>query len=142
LAYIRARVQAQLATAPDPLQGGAIEGCSYGSTHREFALGEVSGLLRADLYDRGVDLLVVPPTMLKKFATGRGHATKTQVMTAVETLWGAKDLDDNSADAVVLAQIARAFRQGVYHHRCQAEVIRALRPAPPLRLSQKQPFNI
>lgn len=60
---------------------------------------------RADQYaDR--DVLVVPPATLKKYATGKGNATKDQVLMAVTrryTTWCGDTNDE--ADAVVLAAL-------------------------------------
>lgn len=52
----------------------------------------------------GRDVAVVPPTNLKKYATGKGSAPKTQVIDAVARRfpqYGTKG-NDNIADAVVL----------------------------------------
>jgi len=106
----------------------AMEGPSLNSTHREFDLGEASGVIRLALYRiLVVEPLIVAPSQLKLFATGRGGADKTEVMNAVNQQWGVALTDDNEADAVVLAQIARAVHQRT---RCatrkQAEVVAAL----------------
>lgn len=107
----------------------AVEGPSLASVHREFDLGEVSGVVRCAIYLLWtVEPLVVAPAQLKLFATGVSSADKAAVVNAVNQLWGTTLDNDNEADAVVLAQIARAEHQ---HLRCatrkQAEVIAALR---------------
>lgn len=59
----------------------------------------------------GVDVAEVSPTGLKKFATGKGNASKTAVVDAVARRWPEveTDGDDNVADALVLAKM------GVFH---------------------------
>lgn len=106
----------------------ALEGPSLASVHREFDLGEASGVVRLALYHLyPVEPLVIPPKQLKLFATSRGDADKDEVLNAVNKQWGCTLTDDNEADAVVLAQIARAVHLKT---RCatrkQAEVVHAL----------------
>lgn len=43
----------------------------------------------------------VPVQTIKKFATGKGNASKTDVIEAVR-LWGFRPRDDNEADAIAL----------------------------------------
>lgn len=53
---------------------------------------------------RDVPVYVCPPTVLKKWATGKGNADKIAVALAVARLWPAVELaDDNQADALGLA---------------------------------------
>lgn len=133
--------------AGEPIAFAALEGPSLNSQHREFDLGEISGVMRQTIYHTwGIEPLVVPPTQLKVFASGYGHADKTEVVNDVNQLWGLALTNDNAADAVVLAQIARAFH---LRTRCatrdQAEIIAALRdpPAPrKRRTSPKRSTNI
>jgi crossover junction endodeoxyribonuclease RuvC len=118
----------------------ALEGPSLNSTHREFDLGEVSGVVRAEVYHSwSVEPLVVAPTQLKLYATGRAGADKEDVINAVNG-WGFPTDNDNIADAVVLAHIARAVHQEV---RCatrhQQDVVAALRnPRPPARRARRK----
>lgn len=112
--------------------GCAIEGPSLGSTHREFDLGEISGVCRC-LAARawGVEATVVPPTQLKLFADGNGRAE--DLIHAVKRHWGIDvGEDDNAADAYALARIARALVHGPGPRRCEAEVVRDIL-APPAR---------
>ena len=55
------------------------------------------------------------PTQVKKYATGRGNASKMEVMAAVIKRYPQFDVaDDNEADAVVLAaMLARALGQPI-----------------------------
>ncbi len=61
----------------------SLEGYSYGSTSsRLFEIGENTGLLKYKLWNAGYPFEVYAPTMIKKFATGKGNANK-------EKLWEA-----------------------------------------------------
>lgn len=53
--------------------------------------------------DRGVPYQGVPVQTIKKFAAGKGNASKTEVIAAVQS-WGFKPRDDNEADAIALFQ--------------------------------------
>ena len=53
-----------------------IEGYSMGSTGRVFNIGENAGLLKHYLWKRNHQYNIVPPTVIKKFATGKGNANK------------------------------------------------------------------
>ena len=120
----------------------AVEGPSLNSTHREFDLGEVSGVVRAQIYHCwSVEPLVVAPTQLKLFATGRSGADKGEVINAVNAQWGINTDNDNVADAVALAQIARAAHTQVRcATRAQADVVVALRnPKPAVKRVRRKP---
>jgi Holliday junction resolvasome RuvABC endonuclease subunit len=54
-----------------------LEGYSFGSTgSRVFDIGECGGVLKQDLWLYKYDFAVVPPTVIKKFATGKGNSNK------------------------------------------------------------------
>ena len=85
----------------------AVEGPSYGSTGR--GQHERAGLwwmVACALRTHGVPVAVVPPSSLKKYATGRGVGDKDDVMREVTRRfpWFAGKNDE--ADALVLAAMA------------------------------------
>jgi len=53
-----------------------IEDYSFGSKGRVFNLAENCGLLKHKLYTGGYKFSTVAPTVIKKFATGKGNANK------------------------------------------------------------------
>ena len=56
------------------------------------------------------DVIVVPPTTLKKFATGKGTAKKEEVMLAAVRRWPDLNITGNdTADAAVLMQMGRVL---------------------------------
>lgn len=67
-------------------------------------------LLVARLFSQGRTVIEVPPSTLKKYATGKGNAAKGEVVIAATRRYPqAMSRNDNEADAVVLAAMgARA----------------------------------
>lgn len=125
----------------DPqLIGGAIEGPSLKSTHREFDLGEMTGVLKFVTYGwiaGSRTLTVVEPKRLKLFISGDGAATKEDVLYSVKKGYGVDfEGDDDKADAFALAQVARCL--AFPHHaktRAQLEVVHAILH-PPVKKSK------
>jgi Holliday junction resolvasome RuvABC endonuclease subunit len=92
------------------LQEIAMEGYAYGSQMANMA-GELGGIVKLCLkaeFDRLP--LIVPPTTLKKYVTGRGSGnTKSTMMLKVFQAWKVELLDDNAADSYGLARIASGY---------------------------------
>jgi crossover junction endodeoxyribonuclease RuvC len=89
-----------------------IEDFSFGS--KGSGLSEIHGLgwlVRWYLWKTGIPFRLVPPTVLKKFATGKGNSDKNIVLKEVFKQWGpeADFNDDNISDAFVLAKIGYAM---------------------------------
>jgi len=89
------------------LSDAAMEGYAYGSQMANMA-GELGATVKLTLYTNySIYPLIVPPTSLKKYVTGKGNnVKKSQVMLAVYKKWGVELLDDNAADAYALAKMA------------------------------------
>jgi crossover junction endodeoxyribonuclease RuvC len=107
----------------------AIEGFSYGSKGRAvFETGYLGWRIREELVEASsVPYIDVPPTALKKFATGKGNCGKDLILQQVYKRWGIELSDNNQADAYVLAQIARAhLDKTVVLTTFQAEVMKVL----------------
>jgi len=56
-----------------------MEGYSMGSTGMVFNIAENAGLLKHYLFMKGNEYHVVAPTVIKKFATGKGNANKERL---------------------------------------------------------------
>lgn len=92
----------------------ALEGYAFGSQKANMA-GELGGVVRLTLWDAFSGYypearypLVVPPTSLKKYVTGKGQGVgKSQMILAVYKKWGAEFTDDNAADSYGLARLVR-----------------------------------
>jgi hypothetical protein len=54
----------------------AVEGYAYSATGRIFHIAENTGLLKYKLYEMGLPTTIIPPTEVKKYATGKGNADK------------------------------------------------------------------
>lgn len=98
-----------------------IEGYAYGAgrsggTTHSHALGELGGVIRLDLYDRGIPHVDIPPATLKKYATGKGNASKAEILAAAIRRLGYPGADHNEADAMWLHAIGRdAYQLGLPH---------------------------
>lgn len=67
--------------------------------------GMAQGVVRLALLHAGVPYVLVPPASLKKFATGRGNATKPDMRLALYKRTGIDMRDDNCVDARWLAEM-------------------------------------
>lgn len=109
----------------------AIEGYAYGKFMKREALGELGGVLRLALYDLRVPYIVIAPSSMKKFVTGKGNADKDEVMTAVSEKYGHNFDTDDEADAFGLALMAALTlnSQATKTTAAQNDIIRELRRA-------------
>lgn len=64
--------------------------------------GMVHGVVREALLDNGIPYVLIPPATLKKYATGRGNATKADMRMALYQRAGIDLRDDNQVDAAWL----------------------------------------
>jgi len=53
-----------------------LENYSMGSTGRVFSIAENTGILKYNLYLQGNPIILLPPSIIKKYATGKGNADK------------------------------------------------------------------
>lgn len=74
-----------------------LEGYAYGASGNTFNIGECTGILKLSLWKSGIDLIVLQPGEIKKFATGKGNANKTAMYDAYIAQTGhdfAADIND------------------------------------------------
>ena len=76
-----------------------IEGYAYGRTNRAHGMGELGGVVRVYMLLHGLRLVVVPPTVIKKFATGKGNAGKGDMLVSAVRRLGLETGNHNIADA-------------------------------------------
>lgn len=86
-----------------------MEGFSFGSKGR--ALDQIHGLgwlVRIALREASVPYVIVPPSVLKRYATGRGNADKAAMQMAAQKRLGydTDRPDDNEVDALWLRALA------------------------------------
>lgn len=97
----------------------AIEGYAFGSQMANM-LGELGGMVKLTLLERDIYPLIVPPTSLKKYVTGKGNGVpKSQMLLYVYKKWGVELPDDNAADSYALARLVSgkhdlAYEKEVY----------------------------
>ena len=130
--YIRDAVEEALNRyTPDLV---AFEGYALGFRGKSniiFDLGELGGVLKLLILERSIDILLVPPTSLKLFATGKGNADKEKVSLAVRSMLGVTFSTSDQYDAAGLMLMGEMFysmrsrvalrgRGGLLPHRKQA----------------------
>ncbi|MFW6134795.1 MAG: crossover junction endodeoxyribonuclease RuvC [Elusimicrobiota bacterium] len=95
----------------------AYEHYSFQSTNKAFSLGELGGVYKLALFEMtGEDPVLVPPGILKKFATGHGSASKEGIIRAAINE-GLGHYDDDICDAFFLAKFC-------YYRICPEEAIK------------------
>lgn len=92
--------------------GVVIEGYSFASKNSQaHAIGELGGVVRLKLWQANIPYVEVAPTARAKFATGRGNASKLEVMSAISartgTVWSGMGADDK-CDAWILEEMGLA----------------------------------
>lgn len=89
-----------------------IEGYSFSSRNSHaHAIGELGGVVRVMLYENGIPFIDIPPTCRAKFATGKGNAGKSEVISSVSAKTGIIFLNpgsDDRCDAWVLEEMGLA----------------------------------
>ena len=90
----------------------AIEGYSFGSRNTQaHSIGEWGGVVRLTLWEKSIPFIEIPPTCRAKFATGRGNASKSEVMSSISArtgiVWSGKGCED-MCDAWILEEMVLA----------------------------------
>lgn len=65
-----------------------IEGYAFNAVGRVFQIAENTGVLKYHLWKQGLQVTTVPPTVVKKYATGKGNANKELIQTSFITETG------------------------------------------------------
>lgn len=106
----------------------AIEGFSYGSRGRgigfQFGYGYA---VRTAMYTADRQYLIVTPSQVKKYATGKGNTSKDNMAVPIFKKWEFEHESDNVRDAYVLAQIAYAMHNETETTKYQREIISDLK---------------
>jgi Holliday junction resolvasome RuvABC endonuclease subunit len=89
-----------------------IEGYSFASRNSQaHSIGELGGCVRMAFWENNIFCVEVPPTCRAKFATGRGNASKGEVISAISAKTGkifSGAGGNDECDAWVLEEMARA----------------------------------
>lgn len=110
IAYVRDAISKYLDVYRPSLV--AFEGYALGfrgKSNTIFDLGELGGTLKLLILERGIDILLVPPTSLKLFATGKGNADKDQVSVAIGESLGVSYATSDQYDASGLLMMGEAY---------------------------------
>jgi crossover junction endodeoxyribonuclease RuvC len=87
-----------------------LEGFSFGSKGQGVSVQYGIGWqIRSELIRCGFKYIEVPPSVLKKFATGKGNCKKEDMVLPIYKKWGFEHKSDNVRDAYVLARIGMAL---------------------------------
>ena len=90
-----------------------IEGYSFASRNSQaHSIGELGGCIRMTFWECGISYVEVPPTSRAKFATGKGNAGKTEVISAISSKTGmvfSGSGADDECDAWILEQMGLAY---------------------------------
>lgn len=89
-----------------------LEGYSFASrSGQAFSIGELGGVIRLLLWQIGIPYVTIPPTCRAKFATGKGNASKNEVISSISArtgiVWQNPGADDR-CDAWVLQEMGLA----------------------------------
>lgn len=90
-----------------------VEGYAFSARNSQsHKIGELGGVIRLLMYEMDVPFVEVPPTSRAKFATGKGNAAKSEVISSISArtgiTWSGSGADDE-CDAWVLEQMGKAF---------------------------------
>lgn len=110
LAWFHTAVVSILDTAIDlvVIEGYSMNG-QRGSLGVGQMIGELGGVVRLALHESAAPWVPVPPANLKQYATGRGNASKEEVLVAAVRSLGYEGHDNNEADALWLRAMALDF---------------------------------
>ena len=88
-----------------------IESPAYNDKGKLFEIGEWNGVVKLNLFKRGIPYIVAAPSQLKKYVLGVGdvEATKDLIILDVFKKFGVEIRENNIADAYVLSRIAHDY---------------------------------
>lgn len=116
---------------PKGLDMAVIEGLAFmaKNTTAVMQLAALNYMIRERLVQNNIPFVVVAPTTLKKFITGKGVGPKDQMMMEVYKRYGVTITDNNLCDAYALAQIGIALLdKSSKVTKFQKEVLAVLKP--------------
>lgn len=118
------------ALLPDETEHICMEGYSANAKYGREVAGELGAIVKQVIWQAMIGEVkyptIVQPTLLKKYATGKGVAPKNTVLMSVYKRWGVEFTDDNLADAYTLARIAHAIENPSDETVFQQEVLKKL----------------
>jgi crossover junction endodeoxyribonuclease RuvC len=87
-----------------------IEGYAFDRPNQAHQIGELGGIIRFTLWEAEVPrpYIEIAPSSMKKFATGKGNASKPEVLVEAVRKLGYRGASTDEADALWLLEMARA----------------------------------
>lgn len=104
LRWIRAQVLHRVAGADLCV----LESYAFGRIQQAHHLGELGGVVRVALADADIRFVDIAPSSLKMFATGKGNASKDEVLASVIRRYAYAGHSKDEADSLVLWHMAQA----------------------------------
>ena len=87
------------------------------NANNAFTIGELGGVLSLAAWEMGIDVLLVPPSNLKQFTTGKGNADKDRMIECVASSWGYSVPQNDEADAFALLKLGEYYVANVNRQR-------------------------
>lgn len=84
-----------------------VEGYAFANKSSLVTLVEIGTAVKLQVLELKIPLVSCPPTVLKKWVTGKGNATKDEMAQSVFTRWGIKSPSDDVIDALALAKFGQ-----------------------------------
>ena len=110
--FIRTKIEALLdAHMPDLV---SMEGYAMGARGNVFNIGELGGVLQTAVWERGIDLVLVPPKTMKSVIALSGKAEKSDIIAALQTRYGLAVAQHDEADAtglLIVGELIRGIRR-------------------------------
>lgn len=122
------RTEIELIIQKQLIEVAVIEGLAF-MAHQSTALMQLAGLnylVRDLLYNRKIPFVVVAPSTLKKFVTGKGNSQKDVMLLETYKKWEVTLVNDNECDAYGLARIGQMLIRRDEHTQVEKEVINLL----------------
>lgn len=94
--------EASVAVGGDGVDLVVYEDYAMGAKGKTFHIGELGGVLKMACWRKGIDMLLVPPSNLKLFATGKRGGKKEEVIATLNRQYGLSLRHDDEADALAL----------------------------------------
>lgn len=85
-----------------------IEDYAFSARGMVFSIGELGGVVRLWLYERGIPFLIVGPSQLKKFVSGKGNCPKERILLSAFKKWKI-DMQTDMVEAYCLARVGLAI---------------------------------
>lgn len=83
----------------------SMEGYGFMTHGRAFELGELGGVIKVAFSELGVTPIIIHPSHLKKFVTGKGNCDKSLVLLNIYKKYKIEFDDDNIADSYGIARV-------------------------------------